>query len=46
MRIENQTEKLQDEALELLEKSENKSEAILQVIQMVQDAKYEEVINE
>lgn len=46
MRIENQTEKLQEEALELLEKSENKSEAILQVIQMVQDAKYEEVINE
>lgn len=46
MKIENQTEKFQEEALELLEKAENKSEAILQVIQMAQEAKYEEVINE
>lgn len=46
MKIENQTEKFQKEALEILEKAENKSEAILQVIQMAQDAKYEETINE
>lgn len=46
MKIENQTQKFQEEALELLENAENKSEAILQVIQMAQEAKYEEVINE
>lgn len=46
MKIENQTEKIQKEALELLENAENKSEAIVEVIQMVQEAKYEEVINE
>lgn len=46
MKIENQNEKFQKEAMELLESAENKSEAILQVIQMAQDAKYEEVINE
>lgn len=46
MKIENQTEKFQEEALELLEKAENKSEAIVQVIQMAQEAKYEEIINE
>ncbi len=46
MKIENQSEKFQKEAMELLENAENKSEAILQVIQMAQDAKYEEVINE
>lgn len=46
MKIENQSEKFQEEALELLEKAENKSEAIVQVIQMAQEAKYEEIINE
>ena len=46
MKIENQNEKFQKEAMELLENAENKSEAILQVIQMAQDVKYEEVINE
>lgn len=46
MKIENQIEKFQEEALELLEKAENKSEAIVQVIQMAQEAKYEEIINE
>ncbi len=46
MKIENQTEKFQKEALEMLEKAENKSEAILEVIQKAQELKYEEVINE
>lgn len=46
MKIENQTQKFQEEALEILEKAENKSEAILQVIQMAQEAKGEEIINE
>ncbi len=46
MKIENQNEKFQKEAMELLENAENKSEAILQVIKMAQDVKYEEVINE
>lgn len=46
MKIENGTEKFQKEALELLENAENKSEAILQVIQMAQEAKHEEIINE
>ena len=46
MKIENETEKFQKEALELLENAENKSEAILQVIHMAQEAKYDEIISE
>lgn len=46
MKIENQNEKFQKEAMELLENSENKSEAILEVIQKAQELKYEEVVNE
>ena len=46
MFIENETEKFQKEALEILENAENKSEAIVQVIQKAQELKYEEIINE
>lgn len=46
MKIENQNEEFQKEAMEILESAENKSEAILQVIQMAQDLKYEDVISE
>lgn len=48
MKIENVnvSEKFQKEAMEILENAENKSEAILQVIQMAQEAKAEEIINE
>ena len=46
MKIENKFEKINQEALELLEKAENKSEAIVQVVQMLQSAKFEEQINE
>lgn len=46
MKIENVNEKFQEEAMEILENAENKSEAILQVIQMAQEAKAEEIINE
>lgn len=46
MKIENQNEKFQEKAMEILENAENKSEAILEVIQMVQEAKADEIINE
>lgn len=48
MKIENAnvSEKFQKEAMEILENAENKSEAILKVIQMAQEAKAEEIINE
>ena len=46
MKIENQNEKFQEKAMEILENAENKSEAILEVIQMVQELKADEIINE
>ena len=48
MKIENQNvnEEMQEKALDILENSTNKSEAILQVITLIQEAKGQEIINE